>query len=151
QATSWGVDSVTMDELVDGSEILIICVPPTPSARHLLNRERIGRLKRGSLVVVVTRAHAVDMDALRERIVADEVAGAFDGYARGPVPVEDPLRGRENVVHLPHIAGRTVDHNTRSADIIADDFARVLRGERPQNALSPQAAAVRSAVGAVPY
>jgi D-3-phosphoglycerate dehydrogenase len=146
-----GVEQVDVDRLVDQSEIVIVTVPPTPSAHHLLNRERIGRLRKGTLVVVVTRAHAVDMTALRERIVADELAGAFDVYDVEPVPIDDPLRGRHNVVHLPHIAGRTMDHNTRSANIIADDFERVWRGEAPQNALSWEAAAVRAQVTDLPY
>jgi phosphoglycerate dehydrogenase-like enzyme len=149
--TSWGVDPLDMDGLVDRSEIVIVTVPPTPSARHLLSRERIGRLARGSLVVVVTRAHAVDMDALRERIVADELAGAFDVYDVEPVPVDDPLRGRHNVVHLPHIAGRTMDHNTRGADMIADDFARVIRGQPPQHAVTFEQMAVRSSVLERPF
>jgi phosphoglycerate dehydrogenase-like enzyme len=148
---SWGVEPVDVDRLVDAAEIVVVCVPPTPSARHLLDRARIGRLRRGAIVVVVTRAHAVDMDALRERIVLGELVGAFDVYDEEPLPIDDPLRGRPNVVHLPHIAGRTVDHSTRSADLIADDFANIWRGEPPRSALSPAAAAVRASVAERPY
>ena len=142
-AENWGVRRVEMDELVDQSEVVFVTVPPTPTAKHLLNRERIGRLRRGALVVVVTRAHAVDMEALRERILADELAGAFDVYDIEPLPENDPLRGRANVVHTPHIAGRTRDANLRTADMIAGDFARVLRGERPQHELTQAAISVR--------
>lgn len=139
----WGVEPVGIDRLVDASEVVFVLVPPTPSAKHLLNRERIGRLRKGSLVVAVTRAHAIDMAALRERILADELTGAFDVYDVEPLPPDDPLRGRTNVVHTPHIAGRTRDANLRVADIIADDFARILRGEAPRAALTPEAVRVR--------
>jgi len=142
-AERWGVHRVEMDELVDQSEVVFVTVPPTPTAKHLLSRERIGRLRRGALVVVVTRAYAVDMEALRERVLADELAGAFDVYDVEPLPENDPLRGRANVVHTPHIAGRTRDANLRTADIIADDFTRVLRGERPHHALTHAAINVR--------
>ena len=91
-----------------------------------------------------TRAYATDMPTLRERILADELAGAFDVYDVEPVPPDDPLRGRANVVHTPHIAGRTRDANWRVADIIADDFARILRGEAPQAALTSEAMRVRT-------
>ena len=142
-AERWGVTRVEIDRLVDESEVVFVTVPPTPTAKHLLDRARIGRLRKGTLVVVVTRAHAVDMAALRERILADELAGAFDVYDVEPLPTDDPLRGRPNVVHTPHIAGRTREANLRTADIIADDFARVLRGERPQHELTAQAIKVR--------
>ena len=140
---SWGVQPTTIDSLVETSQVVFVLVPPTPSARHLLSRERIYRLARGTLVVVVTRAHAVDLDALRERIVANQLAGAFDVYDVEPLPVDDPLRHRPNVVHTPHIAGRTRDANLRVADVIADDFLRVLRGEPPEAALSREQIAVR--------
>lgn len=143
---AWGVTAVDLDRLVERSEVLFVAVPPTPSARHLLDRNRISRLRHGALVVVVTRAHAVEMSALRERILADELFGAFDVYDVEPVPPDDPLRGRANVVHTPHIAGRTRDANLRVADVIADDFARILRGEPPVAALTLEAVQVRTGV-----
>ncbi|MXZ01202.1 hypothetical protein F4Y93_11355 [Candidatus Poribacteria bacterium] len=140
----WDVQRVDMDTLADSSDIVFVAVPPTPSARHLLNRERIYHLQKGSLVVIITRAHAVDMEALRERIVNDELAGAFDVYDIEPVHVDDELRNRDNVVHTPHIAGRTKDANLRVADMTIDDFERVLRGETPIGALTPKAVEVRT-------
>lgn len=147
---SWGVQPTTMDALVETAEVVFVLVPPTPSARHLLSRERIFRLRAGSLVVVATRAHAVDFAALRERILRNELAGAFDVYDREPLPVDDPLRGRPNVIHTPHIAGRTRDANLRVADTIADDFARILQGIPPQAALRPEQIAVRVSQTALP-
>ena len=140
----WDVERADMDTLVDRADIVFVSVPPTPSARHLLNRERIYHLRKGALVVIITRAHAVDMEALRERIVKDELAGAFDVYDREPVPIDDELRNRDNVVHTPHIAGRTEDANLRVADMIVDDFERVLKGEKPLGALTPEAIKVRT-------
>ena len=140
----WDVQRADMDTLADSCDIVFVAVPPTPSARHLLNRERIYHLRKGSLVVVITRAHAVEMEALRERIVKDELAGAFDVYDIEPVHVDDELRNRDNVVHTPHIAGRTKDSNLRVADMTVDDFVRVLKGETPIGALTPKAVEVRT-------
>jgi len=144
QYASLGVARVDMDALVESAEVVFVAIPPTPSARHLLSRERIYRLKKGSLVTVITRAHAVDMAALRERILADELAGAFDVYDVEPLPVDDPLRNRPNVTHTPHIAGRTKDANLRTADITADEFRRVLEGRPPEHCLTPEAVRVRT-------
>ena len=138
-----GVESAEMDELVEASEVVFVAIPPTPSAKGILSRERISKLRKGALVVITTRAHAVDMKALRERIEADELAGAFDVYDSEPVAVDDPLRGRQNVVHTPHIAGRTRDANLLAADVVADDFERILRGDPPMSRLSRAAIEVR--------
>lgn len=139
-----------VDALVDHSEVLFVAVPPTPSARGLLSAERIARLRRGSLVVVVTRAAAVDMDALRARILAGELGGAFDVYDREPLPPDDPLRGLPHVVHTPHIAGRTRDANHRTADVLVEDFRRILAGEPPLHRLTPEAIAVRAGTATPP-
>ncbi|MFT5368651.1 MAG: phosphoglycerate dehydrogenase-like enzyme [Candidatus Latescibacterota bacterium] len=138
-----GVESVEMDDLVDACDVVFVTIPPTPSAEKILSRERIGRLKKGALVVITTRAHAVDMAALRERIYADELMGAFDVYDVEPLPEDDLLRNRPNVVHTPHIAGRTRDANLMVAEVIADDFERILKGEAPHSRLSREAIAVR--------
>ncbi|MGA1196315.1 MAG: NAD(P)-dependent oxidoreductase [Candidatus Latescibacterota bacterium] len=138
-----GVEPVEMDELVEACDVVFVTIPPTPSAEKILSRERIGRLKKGALVVVTTRAHAVDMAALRERILANELAGAFDVYDVEPLPVDDLLRNRLNVVHTPHIAGRTRDANVMVADVIAEDFERILKGDMPHFRLSKEAIAVR--------
>ena len=147
----WDVRPVDMDMLVSEADIVFIAVPPTPSARHLLSRERINRLHKGALVVAITRARAVDTEALRERILADELAGAFDVYDVEPLPMADPLRGRDNVVHTPHIAGRTKDANLRVADMIVADFTRVLKGEQPLGALTPKAVTVRTESVELPF
>jgi D-3-phosphoglycerate dehydrogenase len=138
-----GVEAVEMDHLVANCEVVFVTIPPTPSAKHILSRERIYALRKGALVVVTTRAHAVDMAALRERIVANELAGAFDVYDVEPVLPDDLLRNRLNVVHTPHIAGRTRDANLMVAEVLADDFARIFNGEKPHARLSREAIAVR--------
>ncbi|HEX2032725.1 MAG TPA: NAD(P)-dependent oxidoreductase [Chloroflexota bacterium] len=146
-AERWGVQRVDLDTLVERSEVVFVTVPPTPSARQLLDRRRLQCLCRGALLVIVTRAHAVDMAALRERVLAGELAAALDVYDVEPLPVDDPLRGRPNVVHTPHIAGRTRDANLRTAHLIADDFARVLRGEPAQHELTAAAIQARTGEG----
>ena len=138
-----GASQMGLDQLIESVDILFITVPPTPSAEKIVSRERVYRLRKGALVVVITRAHGIDMEALRERICANELMGAFDVYDIEPLPATDPLSGRENVVHLPHIAGRTRDSNLLVADLIVDDFARILRGETPQARLTRKMIDVR--------
>ena len=137
-------ESVSLDQMIDESEVLFIAVPPTPSATKLISASHIHRLRTGGVVVTVTRTAALDTAALRARVLANELFWAADVYDREPLPADDPLLGRANVVHTPHIAGRTRDANRRLADCLADDFLRVFAGQPPLAALTPRAVSIRT-------
>ena len=113
------------DELVGDAEIFAPLVPLTDGTRGLVDRNRVEMLPEGCLVVLVTRARVVDTDALRERVLADELALAADVWDDNPgepVPLDDPLLDRPNVVHTPHVAGRTRHANERFAEMLAEQF-----------------------------
>jgi len=86
-------------------------VPLTDSTRGLIPKETIDALPHGSLVVQATRAAVCDTEALYRRVLNNELALAADVYDIEPVPLDSPLLGRDNVVHTPHNAGRTIDAN----------------------------------------
>ena len=111
-----------MGRLVEDAEVFAPMVPLTDSTRGLVTADRIGALPAGCLVVLVTRAGICDMEALRHRVLADDLSLAADVFDREPLPADDPLIGRHNVVHTPHIAGRTADANRSWAEHLADQF-----------------------------
>ena len=139
-----GVTPADLDGLLAGVDVLFVTVPPTPSAERMIDARRVGALRRGALVVTVTRTAAIDMDALRARVLDATLLWATDVYEVEPVPSDDPIVGRDNVVHLPHVAGRTRDSNLRVADLLADDVLRVLAGEEPLCALTPRMVELRT-------
>src|SRR5918999_1014518 len=113
---------VRFDSLFHDADIFAPMVPLTDETRGLVKREHLLALPRGSLVVLVTRAAVCDMTTLRERVLADELALAADVRDVEPLPIDDPLLGRHNVVHTPHIAGRTRDANLAWAENLAAQF-----------------------------
>jgi phosphoglycerate dehydrogenase-like enzyme len=111
-----------LERLVADAEIFAALVPLTDSTRGLVTAAHIDALPTGCLVVLVTRARIVDVDAVRRRVLADELALAADVFDVEPLPLDDPLLSRHNVVHTPHIAGRTADANHAWARMLADQF-----------------------------
>ena len=111
-----------LERLVADAQIFAPMLPLTESTRGLVTAAHIEALPTGCLVVTVTRAAICDTQALRRRVLADELALAADVFDVEPLPLDDPLLGRHNVVHTPHIAGRTADANRRWAEALADQF-----------------------------
>lgn len=114
-----------LERLVRDAEIFAPMVPLIPSTEGLVTAEHIDALPVGCLVVLVTRARICDMAAVRRRVLADEIALAADVFDVEPVPLDDPLLGRHNVVHTPHNAGRTKQANSAFAKAILDQFEPV--------------------------
>lgn len=113
-----------LEELVQDAEIFAPMLPLTEQTRGLVTAQHIDDLPKGCLVVLATRAGICDMAALRRRVLADEVALAADVFDVEPLPLDDPLLGRENVVHTPHLAGRTRDANIAWAEVLLAQFRR---------------------------
>lgn len=113
-----------LDHLVHDAEVFAPMLPLTDSTREVVTAEHLRALPKGCLVVVVTRAKICHVPTLRERVLADELALAADVFDKEPLPLDDPLLGRDNVVHTPHNAGRTIDANREWAQLLADQFRR---------------------------
>lgn len=111
-----------LDRLVREAEIFAPMVPLTDKTQGLVTAAHIEALPKGALVVLVTRAGIVDMPTLRRRVLNDELALAADVFDMEPVPLDDPLLGRHNVVHTPHNAGRTRQANERFAEMLIEQF-----------------------------
>ena len=111
-----------LDDLVKDADIFAPMVPLTEKTKGIVTAEHIYALPKGCLVVLVTRANICDMKAVRERVMADEIALSADVWDVEPLPLNDPLLGRHNVVHTPHEAGRTADANRKFAEKLAEQF-----------------------------
>ena len=111
-----------LDALVRDADIFAPMLPLRESTSGLVTAEHIHALPKGCLVVLVTRARICDVAAIRKRVLADEIALAADVFDIEPLPLNDPLLGRHNVVHTPHNAGRTEDANKQWAEHLAAQF-----------------------------
>lgn len=114
-----------LERLVRDAEIFAPMLPLTEQTRGLVTAAHLDTVPRGALVVLVTRAGICDMAALRRRVLADELALAADVFDVEPLPLNDPLLGRANVVHTPHNAGRTRQANEQWAEMLLAQFRPV--------------------------
>lgn len=55
-------------------------------------------------------------------MLKDELSLAADIFDIEPLPLNDPLIRRHNVIHTPHMAGRTKEANMRFAEALLAMF-----------------------------
>jgi D-specific alpha-keto acid dehydrogenase len=69
-------DHVPLDELLRLSDIVTLHTPLTPDTRHLLDRERIERMKHGAIVINTGRGPLLDTEALVRALESGRLGGA---------------------------------------------------------------------------
>jgi D-lactate dehydrogenase len=71
-----GVRFVSLNRLLKESDIVSLHVPLVEGTKHLINRERIGMMKKGSYLINVSRGGLVDVKALKYGLDHGILAGA---------------------------------------------------------------------------
>lgn len=128
----------SVDELVESSDIVVLCCPLTLETTGLIGRDRIARMKPGALLVNVSRGPVVDDAALIEALSAGRIGGAaLDVFSTQPLPPDHPYFGFDNVIITPHMAGITEESMMRMGVGAAEETIRVLSNELPVNLRNP--------------
>jgi glyoxylate reductase len=124
-------ESMSLDRLLNTSDVVSLHVPLTPETRHLIDKKAIARMKRSAYLINTARGPVVDEAALAWALQQHLLAGAaLDVYENEPV-VHPDLLGLENVLLVPHLASGTTETRTAMADLAVDNVIAVLSGRAP--------------------
>jgi lactate dehydrogenase-like 2-hydroxyacid dehydrogenase len=97
----------SLEQVLEEADFVSLHCPATPETRHLMNRERLGRMRPSALLINTARGDVVDEAALVEALSRRTIAGAgLDVYENEP-QVSPALLAMENVVLLPHLGSAT--------------------------------------------
>ena len=134
-----------LDELLAGSDFVVVTCPLTSETHHLFNRQRFARMKPTAWLVNVGRGAVVQEEALIEALRARRIAGAMlDVYEHYRLAPGHPLFALDNVVLTPHLAGMTVESRNRMSEAAAEEMLRMLAGEPPRNFVNPESRKARA-------
>lgn len=126
-----------LDEVLPGTENLIMALPGTADTVHILNRARIALLPRGAFVVNVGRGTAIEQEPLAEALNAGRLGGAaLDVMDPEPLPRDHPLWTAKNLILTPHVSGNMTLGYTcdRNVEMFCRDLENYAAG-RPLNSL----------------
>jgi D-3-phosphoglycerate dehydrogenase len=105
----------------------------------MIGGPQFAAMKPGAIYLNTARAMLHDTDALVDALRSGRLAGAgLDHFEGEHLPPEHPLCEMANVVLTPHIGGATYDTEANHSKLIADDVARILRGEPPVHCVNPE-------------
>jgi phosphoglycerate dehydrogenase-like enzyme len=126
-----GVVPVGLDELLENSMVIFVLAIPSRENEAMLNRELLGKIKQGSVLALMSRAHVVDFDALTDMVNARRFKAVIDVFPEEPLPQDHPIRQAPGVVLSAHRAG-AVERDLRDIGrMVVDDLETILAGLPP--------------------
>ncbi|OIK17143.1 hypothetical protein BIV60_01050 [Bacillus sp. MUM 116] len=98
-----GAIPVSLDELLEQSNIISLHVPLTPETRNLINYERLKKLPKGAFVINTCRGGVLNENDLQRTIEEGHIAGAgLDVLEQEPPASDYSLLTMEECLITPH-------------------------------------------------
>ena len=124
---------MSMDELIESSDVLSIHCPYSPATHHLISENQLARMKPSAFLINTARGPIVDEQALVDALKAGNIAGAgLDVFEHEP-KVNPGLLELDNAVLIPHLGSATVETRAAMADIAATNALAILAGKTAPN------------------
>ncbi|MGH6718650.1 MAG: 2-hydroxyacid dehydrogenase [Alphaproteobacteria bacterium] len=120
-----------LDDLLARADFVSLHCPATPETRHLMNAERIGRMRGDAILINTARGDVIDEAALADALGRGAIAGAgLDVYEAEP-KVPATLLALENVVLMPHLGSATRETRRAMGLRVIDNVSAFFAGRPP--------------------
>lgn len=130
RATAAGASRVSLDRLLELSDVVTLHVPLNQGTTQLLNGARIAQMKPSALLVNTSRGAVVDEAALLTALRSGQLGGvALDVFDEEPLSTDHPLRSTPGALLTPHLGFVTEDVYRLFFTEVVEDIAAFLRGE----------------------
>jgi D-3-phosphoglycerate dehydrogenase len=123
-----GLIKTDLDTLLSSADFISFHVPFTKDTHHLVNSQRLGKMKKTVYLINTSRGEIIDEDALYAALKDGKIAGAaLDVFEKEPA-TGNKLATLPNVICTPHIGAQTKEAQTLAANVIAEKIIMILRG-----------------------
>ncbi len=122
-----------IDELLPQCDFVSINVPLLESTRHLINEERLKKMKPSAYLINTSRGPVVDEKALAQALKNGVIKGAALDVFEFEPEITPELKELDNVVLTPHIASATIGTRSKMAELAANNIIEALEGRMPPN------------------
>lgn len=119
------VDS--LDELLGKSDIVALNLPLNAGTRHIINKERLSKLKKGAIITNSARGPVIDENALVDALNEGRVGGvALDVYENEP-KIHQGLLDNPKAILLPHAGTYTLESRKSMEELVLKNIFNGLK------------------------
>ncbi|MGZ5017743.1 MAG: hydroxyacid dehydrogenase, partial [Methylobacter sp.] len=132
----FGVESVSLDELVSRADYLTLHCPLIEKTRNVIGSAQLAMMKKETMIINCARGGLIDESALYDALKNGRIAGAaLDVYENEP-PAGSPLLELDNIVFTPHLGASTSEAQVAVSVEIARQAVTFLKTGEAVNALN---------------
>lgn len=129
---SQGVEPVGLAQLLRNSRVIFVLAAPTMENGALLSRELLEQIGAGATLILISRAHVVDFDALTDLLLQGRFRAGIDVFPTEPLPDDHPIRSAPGTVLSAHRAGSVREGLWEIGQMVVDDLEAIARELPPQ-------------------
>jgi D-3-phosphoglycerate dehydrogenase len=137
-----GVSPATFDEVCRRADFLLPLAVATEETENLIGQRAFSMMKRGAVLVNLSRGNLVDEVALETALNEGRICAAALDVGRAPDQMPSPhLAARADVTATPHIGGLTIEAIEGQALEVVEQARTIFGGVVPPGAVDPAATA----------
>lgn len=130
------VEFVTLDQLLERSDVVSLHCPLTEKTQGILGEEAIAAMKNGVQVINTARGPLVDERAMTEALESGKVACYMaDVLGSEPPRADNPLLHAKNTIITPHVAWAPLQTRERLRDVALQNVRAFMEGA-PRNVVN---------------
>jgi glyoxylate reductase len=135
----YGAQYADLGTLLRESDFVTLHTVLSQETYHLMDDERLKRMKPSGILINTARGPVVDPAALYRALSSGTIAyAALDVTEPEPIRLDDPLLTLDNIIIAPHIASASFQTRNKMAAMAAANLIAGLKGERLPNCVNPQ-------------
>ena len=112
----------TLEDLLNVSDVVTLHIDDNKANNNFIGEREIKQMKKGAMLINLSRGFVVDIDALAEALKNGHIGGAaIDVYPDEPASngeFHTKLQGFDNVILTPHVGGSTEEAQRDIADFV---------------------------------
>ncbi|MEM3531183.1 MAG: D-2-hydroxyacid dehydrogenase [Nitrososphaerales archaeon] len=122
----FGAKLVSLDELLSSSDFVSLHVTLTDETYHMINEEKLSKMKKNAYLINTSRGSVIDEKALLNALKEGLIKGAaLDVFEIEP-PVSNELIKLHNIIATPHIGAQTKEAQELAATLLVDKIIETL-------------------------
>lgn len=126
-----GVTQKPLVDVMSQSQVVYLAAAPTRENRAMIGADLLNAMAPGALLVLISRAHLIDFDALTSVLMTGRISAAVDVFPQEPLASDHPIRKLPNVILSPHRAAAVPGGRQLIGRMILADVMRIMDGKIP--------------------